>query len=109
MLFAKWVDLYRGYDEQRYTELCALLTRWDIRRRTQVARPGSKVAAMYGAAGAYPGTPNTRQGYINQSSFWADRELERTEQAGKLYIIRIRQKDSARVRELVREMDEADG
>jgi len=107
-MLSKWIDLYRGYDEQRYTELCALLIRYDIKRRTQVARPDSKVAAMYGASGAYPGTPdNTRQGYINQSSFWAQEELERTEKADKLYIIRVRTKDHARVQALIKELDRA--
>ncbi len=96
-MFAKWVDLYRGYDERRYEELCSLLVRYDVPHRKQVARPDSKVAAMYGSAGTLPGTPNTRAGYINLSSFWAEKELERTEKAEKLFILRIKVKDLSRV------------
>ena len=104
-LFYEYMELYRGYDKHRFDELCALLAGENIKCKTQAARPDSKVAAMYGAAGAYPGTPNTRQGYINQSSFWAEKELERTEEADKLYIIRIRTKDYAKVLDLIRKSD----
>ncbi len=104
-LFYEYMELYRGYDEHRFDELCALLAGENIKCKTQAARPDSKVAAMYGASGAYPGTPNTRQGYINQSSFWAEKELERTEEADKLYIIRIRTKDYAKVLDLIRKSD----
>ena len=104
-LFSEYMELYRGNDEHRFEELCALLAGEHIKTKTQAARPDSKVAAMYGAAGSYPGTPNTRQGYINQSSFWAEKELERTEEADKLYIIRIRTKDYAKVLDLIRKSD----
>ena len=107
-MFAKWVDLYRGYDERRYEELCALLIRYDVPHRKQVARPDSKVAAMYGSAGTLPGTPNTRAGYINLSSFCAEKELERTEKAQKLYILRIKAKDLVRVRGYQAELEGAD-
>ena len=108
MCFTKWVDLYRGYDEHRYQELCSMLVRWDVPHRKQTARPDSKVAAMYGSAGSLPGTPNTRSGDINPSSFWAEAELERTEKAPKLYILRIKEKDVVRVRGYEAELNAAE-
>ncbi len=105
-MFSNYVELYRGNDEHHYEELCALLLQAKIKNRTQIARPDSKVAAMYGSAGAYPGTPNTRYGYMNQSSFFAEKELERTETADKLYTIHVREKDFPRAAALIRKTDE---
>ena len=103
-MFSKWIDLYRGYDEQRYTELCALLIRYDIKRRTQVARPDSRAAAAQLGSGNMPGTPNGRVGFGIYSADTA-KDVDRTEAMDKLYVIRIRARDSARVRELVRNLD----
>ena len=105
-MISNYIELYRGYDAHHYEELCALLSQAKIKNKSQAARPDSKVAAMYGSAGAYPGTPNTKYGYLNQSSFFAEKELERTEASDKLYIIRVREKDFPRAAALIRKTDD---
>ena len=89
-MFSKWIDLYRGYDEQRYTELCALLTRYDIKRRAQIARPDSRLAIMAAWGSRF-------------GSFWFEKEAKRDETSQKLYLIRVRSRDEARTRALIQE------
>ena len=84
-MFAKWVDLYRGYDEDRYEELCALLIRYDVPHRKQVARPDSKIAALSTVASRF-------------GSYNLEKELTRTEQAPKLYVLRVKERDLRKLR-----------
>ncbi len=87
----KWIEIYRGYDEHHFSELCALLNQEGIKNKTQITQPDSRMAAM--------ATVGSRYG-----SFWIEKEADRAEQSEKLYLIRVPEEDFPIVHELEKEL-----
>ncbi len=84
-MFTKWIDLYRGNDRRGYEELCSLLVRYDVPHRKQVAQPDSKIAVLSTVASRY-------------GSYNLEKELTRTEQSQKLYVLRVKKQDLQKLR-----------
>lgn len=100
-LFSPWVELYRGKDENTYTDLVALLIQADIPHKASVSQPGNKMATYSGAAGTHASNASmTRHGYINPAAFKAGMESLDPDETPKIYRIRIRTCDRALVRNL---------
>ncbi len=100
-IFSPWIELYRGKDEAHYSDLVALLTLHDIRHKAIVAQPGNKMATYSGASGTFAGNPGmSRSGYTNPATLNAGRDSSKADDAPKVYTVRIRRIDRAKVKKL---------
>ncbi len=100
-MFEQWIDLYRGPDENLSLELSALLTQHDIPYKSDSFQPDSKMAAYGAEAGGYGGgiggalrrAPFANAGLVGAA-------LETEEDLERIYRVRIRKQDFARVQVL---------
>ena len=100
-IFSPWVELYRGKEENTYTDLIALLIQSDIPHKASISQPGNKMATYSGAAGTHANNSSmTRGGYTNPATFKAGMESLDADETPKVYRIRIRACDRNQVRKL---------
>ena len=100
-IFSPWVELYRGKEENTYTDLVALLIQAEIPHKASISQPGNKMATYSGAAGTHASNSSmTRGGYTNPATFKAGMESLEPDDTPKVYRIRIRACDRAAVQKL---------